>query len=58
MVDEGKRRRCLIRVPEEMMNDIVRRMWGSLVEVVGRRKGRYTVLEDIREVGARGAGRQ
>lgn len=40
----------LVKVPEGMMNDIVRPMWDSVVEVTGTRENRHMVLEDIREV--------
>ena len=39
----------LIRVPEGMMDDIVRPMWGSTVEIRGRRDNRHIVLDDISE---------
>ena len=43
--DNGKRRS--VRVPEGMMNDIVRPMWDSKVVVKGLQKGRSVVLQDI-----------
>ena len=38
-----------VRVPEGMMNDIVKPMWDSTVTVSGRREGRYILLDDISE---------
>ena len=38
-----------IKVPEGMMNDIVRPMWDSAVIVRGRTEGRYILLQDIEE---------
>ena len=43
--DEGRRQS--VRVPEGMMNDIVRPMWDSKVIVKGLRRGRAIVLQDI-----------
>ena len=43
--DEGRRRS--VKVPEGMMNDIVRPMWDSKVVIKGLRKGRSIVLQDI-----------
>ena len=48
VIDE-KKHRHLIKVPEGMMDDIVRPMWGSIVEIRGRRDNRYIVLDDIKE---------
>lgn len=36
-----------VRVPEGMMNDIVRPLWDSVVIVTGQKKGRYLLLEEI-----------
>ncbi len=49
VIDEEKQSH-LVKVPEGMMNDIVRPMWDSVVEITGRRENRHIVLEDIREV--------
>lgn len=43
--DQGRRRS--VRVPEGMMNDIIRPMWDSRVVVKGLQKGRAIVLQDI-----------
>ena len=48
VLNDGKKQR--VKVPEGMMNDIVRPMWDSVVEIVGRREGSRIVLEDIGEV--------
>ena len=48
VIDE-ENRPYLIKVPEGMMDDIVRPMWGSIVEIRGRRDNRYIVLDDIKE---------
>ena len=39
----------LVRVPEGMMDDIVRPMWGSIVEIGGRKGKAHIVLDDIKE---------
>lgn len=49
VVDEGGTETHTIRVPEGMMSDIVRPMWGSPVTVKGQRVGRVITLEDIQE---------
>lgn len=46
--ENGERQR--VKVPEGLMSDIVRPMWDSVVEVVGRRQGPYVVLDEIEEV--------
>jgi len=38
-----------VKVPQGMMNDIVRPMWNSVVIVTGEKNGRYIILEDIVE---------
>ena len=48
IIDE-ERRSHAVKVPEGMMNDIVRPMWDSLVEIQGLRQGRDIVLRDIRQ---------
>ena len=49
VVDE-KKKQHLVRVPEGMMNDIVRPMWDSIVEITGTVENNYIVLDDIQEV--------
>ncbi len=49
VIDDEKQSH-LVKVPEGMMNDIVRPMWDSVVEITGTRESRYLMLEDIREV--------
>lgn len=49
IVDEERGEAHDVRVPEGMMNDIVRPMWDSVVIVTGRSEGRYILLEDITE---------
>ena len=49
VVDE-RRESHVVRVPKNMMNEIVRPLWGCIVEITGRRKNRHIVLEDIRQV--------
>ena len=46
LVDAGKRS-ALITVPEGMLDDIVRPMWGTYVRVVGIPKGKGLTLVDI-----------
>ena len=53
VIDE-KNRLHLIRVPEGMMDDIVRPMWGSIVEIRGRRENQRIVLDDIKEANRAG----
>ncbi|MHB1183906.1 MAG: tetratricopeptide repeat protein [Desulfobulbia bacterium] len=48
VVEEGGETHT-IKVPEGMMNDIVRPMWDSHVTVKGWREGRTIILEDIQE---------
>jgi len=38
-----------VKVPEGMMNDIVKPLWDTTVVVKGRREGNYILLEDIEE---------
>ena len=40
----------LVKVPEGMMNDIVRPMWSSIVEITGTREHHHIMLRDIQEV--------
>ena len=49
VIDE-KQEQHLVRVPEGMMNDIVRPMWDSIVEITGTFQNNYILLDDIREV--------
>ena len=47
--EDNKTHTHTIEVPEGMMNDIVRPMWGLDVVIVGLRIGNRIVLRDIRE---------
>ena len=49
VIDE-KQEQHLVRVPEGMMNDIVRPMWDSIVEITGTVQNNYIMLDDIQEV--------
>lgn len=49
IVDETTKEFHLIKVPEGMMDDIVKPLWDSTVIVTGRKEGRYILLEDIQE---------
>lgn len=49
VVDE-RRESHVVSVPKNMMNEIVRPLWGCIVEITGRRKNRHIILENIREV--------
>jgi hypothetical protein len=40
----------LVSVPEGMMNDIVRPLWGLLVSVAGFQSGKAIILEDIKKI--------
>ena len=46
IVDED-RKTHRVKVPQGMMNDIVRPMWDSLVEIQGVRQGGNIILQDI-----------
>lgn len=47
MLVQGEQTSSKIVVPDGMMDDIVRPMWDSYVQVSGIRKGRRFILEDI-----------
>ena len=49
VIDESEQSH-LVKVPEGMMDDIVRPMWGSVVEVTGTRENRRIMLENIQEI--------
>ena len=49
VIDE-KQEQHLVRVPEGMMNDIVRPMWDSIVKITGTVQNNYIMLDDIQEV--------
>ena len=49
VIDE-KQKQHLVKVPEGMMNDIVRPMWDSIVEITGRVENKCIILDDIQEV--------
>ena len=49
VIDE-KQEQHLVRVPEGMMNDIVRPMWNSIVKITGTVQNNYIMLDDIQEV--------
>lgn len=51
LIEDGKRSPVII-VPEGMMDDIVRPMWGFYVRIVGVREGKNVLLEDIAPVEA------
>ncbi len=44
---DGDRKTHRVKVPQGMMNDIVRPMWDSLVEIQGVRQGENIILQDI-----------
>ena len=46
VIDDNKKH--TVQVPQGMMNDIVRPMWGSHVIIQGVRTGKHIILEDIR----------
>jgi hypothetical protein len=48
VVDEANRVHQ-VKVPEGMMNDIVKPLWDSLVVIKGTREGNYIILQDIEE---------
>ena len=50
-VIDDKQETHLVKVPEGMMNDIVRPMWDSVVEITGSREKDGVMLKDIQEVG-------
>lgn len=50
IVDEKTGKTYQVKVPEGMMNDIVKPLWDSLVVVKGTRSGQNIILEDIDEV--------
>lgn len=39
-----------VKVPEGLMNDIVKPLWDKSVTIKGRKKGKYIYLEDIEEL--------
>jgi hypothetical protein len=49
IVDKETNATYQVKVPEGMMNDIVKPLWDSFVVIKGRREGNYIVLEDIEE---------
>ncbi len=49
VVNEASNASYLVKVPEGMMADIVKPLWGSKVIVSGVQHGRHIELEDIRE---------
>lgn len=49
IVDEEGKTTHQVRVPEGMMNDIVKPLWDTTVVIKGRRKGNYILLQDIEE---------
>jgi len=49
IVDEETQKARLVKVPEGMMNDIVKPLWDCSVVVTGTRRGKDVVLETIKE---------
>jgi hypothetical protein len=49
IVDESTKNTYQVKVPEGMMNDIVKPLWDTLVVVKGIQLGQYIMLEDIEE---------
>ena len=49
VIDE-KQKQYLVKVPRGMMNDIVRPMWDSIVEITGTVENNYIMLDDIQEI--------
>lgn len=49
IVDEESKTTHAVKVPEGMMNDIVKPLWDTTVVIKGRREGNYIILQDIEE---------
>jgi hypothetical protein len=49
IVDEESKTTHQVKVPEGMMNDIVKPLWDTTVVIKGRREGNYILLQDIIE---------
>lgn len=49
IVDEENKTTHQVKVPEGMMNDIVKPLWDTTVVIKGRRDGNYIILQDIEE---------
>lgn len=51
LIEENTNKVHVVKVPEGMMNDIVKPLWDSVVIIKGVRSGQYIILEDIEEKG-------
>lgn len=49
LIDENNKS-IPVKVPEGMMNDIVKPLWDTTVEIKGKREGRYIILKDIEPI--------